>query len=119
MFLTTCLKWKHHKKKGPDFRSHLPMSINDTYNEYQHLSKINRDPINRRATNLIPTDKPEDMYQQTADCANHQIEKDTKNTKKTDQDTAQQLLKKIDRSDAKHATMTTPYSVTQKTIYKI
>src|SRR5436309_2711073 len=49
------------------FRSHLPVSMDGTCNGYQHLSAMGRDPIGGSATNLIPADQPEDMYQEVAD----------------------------------------------------
>ena len=43
------------------------MSMDGTCNGYQHLSAMGRDPIGGSATNLVPADRPEDIYQEVAD----------------------------------------------------
>jgi DNA-directed RNA polymerase len=122
MFLRACLEWKGYREEGPDFRSHLPISMDGTCNGYQHLSAMGRDPIGGSATNLLPgddpEDNPEDMYQETADHACIHIMIDAKYGSGDDRDAALELLDKVDRSGVKHATMTTPYGVTRETIYK-
>jgi DNA-directed RNA polymerase len=130
MFLAACKEWKRYREEGPGFRSHLPVSMDGTCNEYQHLSAMGRDPIGGRATNLVPGNEPEDVYQRVADRVSLRIQRDAEaaggrqaqarqgEASKDSADAARQLLGKIDRSDVKHATMTTPYSVTRGTIYK-
>jgi DNA-directed RNA polymerase len=122
MFLRACLEWKGYREEGPDFLSHLPVSVDGTCNGYQHLSAMGRDPIGGSATNLSPgddpEDDPEDMYQETADHACIHIMIDAKYGTGDDRDAALELLDKVDRSGVKHATMTTPYGVTRETIYK-
>src|SRR5205085_2963858 len=110
-------------EQGPEFRSHLPVSMDGTCNGYQHLSAMGRDPIGGRATNLVPGHKPADIYQEVADQVSRRIERDAENAggreaSRDEQEAARQLLGKINRSVAKHATMTTPYGVTRGTIYK-
>jgi len=117
-FLAACKEWKRYREQGPDFPSHLPISMDGTCNGYQHLSAMGRDPIGGRATNLVPADEPEDIYQEVADHVSRRVQRDAANTGGTDADAARQLLGKIDRSVVKHATMTTPYGVTRGTIYK-
>jgi len=151
-FLAACLEWKGHREQGPEFRSHLPISVDGTCNGYQHLSAMGRDPIGGRATNLVPGNKPADIYQEVADQVSRRVQKDAENAggreararqgeasreararqgeasreararqgeaSKDDQEAARELLGKINRSVAKHATMTTPYGVTRGTIYK-
>src|SRR5215831_3125801 len=120
MFLAACKEWKHYREEGPGFRSHLPVSMDGTCNGYQHLSAMGRDPISGRATNLVPGNEPEDVYQRVADQVSLRIQRDAENAggRADDADAARQLLGKIDRADVKHATMTTPYGVTRGTIYK-
>jgi DNA-directed RNA polymerase len=142
LFRAACKEWKGYREQGPDFRSHLPVSMDGTCNGYQHLSAMARDLIGGRATNLIPGAKPEDIYQEVADHVRRRLRGDAENNpsseargraerkrdsaqpqekaeaSKADQDAALQLLfGKIDRSVVKHATMTTPYGVTRVTIY--
>ena len=129
-FLAACKEWKRYREEGPNFRSHLPVSMDGTCNGYQHLSAMGRDPIGGRATNLVPADEPEDIYQEVADHVSRRVTRDAENAgereararqgeaSRDDRDPARQLLGKIDRSVVKHATMTTPYGVTRGTIYR-
>jgi DNA-directed RNA polymerase len=118
MFLAACKEWKRYREEGPDFRSRLPVSMDGTCNGYQHLSAMGRDPIGGRATNLVATDEPEDIYQEVADHVSRRVQRDAENAEGNDADAARELLGKIDRSVVKHATMTTPYGVTRGTIQK-
>jgi DNA-directed RNA polymerase len=117
MFLAACIEWKRYREEGPGFLSHLPVSMDGTCNGYQHLSALGCDPIGGRATNLIPAGEPQDIYQEVADHASRRLQKDA-HAGGPHAEAARQLLGKIDRSDVKHATMTTPYGVTRGTIYK-
>src|SRR5207253_8121323 len=67
LFLAASLEWKRYKEEGPGMISHLPISMDGSCNGYQHLSAIGLDPIGGRATNLIPCDDPEDIYQWVSD----------------------------------------------------
>jgi DNA-directed RNA polymerase len=117
-FLAPCKEWKRYREEGPDFRSHLPVSMDGTFNGYQHLSAMRRDPIGGRATNLVAADERQDIYQENAGHVSRRIERAAENDPGSDADAARQLLGNIDRSLVKHATMTTPYGVTRGTIYK-
>jgi DNA-directed RNA polymerase len=117
MFLAACQEWKGYREQGPDFLSHLPVSVDGTCNGYQHLSAMGRDPAGGSATNLVPADSPQDIYQKVADQTNFLVQIDAE-TPGDDREQAKELLGKIDRSNAKHATMTTPYGVTRRTIYQ-
>ena len=117
-FLAACKEWKGYQEEGPGFLSHLPVSMDGTCNGYQHLSALGRDPVGGRATNLVPGEAPADIYQEVADAVSRRIASDAENAIASAKDVARQLLKKIDRSVVKHATMTTPYGVTIGTIYR-
>src|SRR5437867_10975057 len=107
-FLAACKEWKRYREEGPNFRSHLPVSMDGTANVYQHLTAMGSDPIGGRASNLVPADEPEDIYQEVADHVSRRVTRDAENAGENDRDPARQLLGKIDRSVVKHATMTTP-----------
>jgi len=117
-FLAACKEWKRYREQGVDFRSHLAVSMDGTCNGYQHLSAMGRDPIGGRATNLVPADEPQDIYQEVADHVSRRVNRDAENVEHNDKEQARQLIGKIDRAAVKHATMTTPYGVTRGTIYK-
>jgi DNA-directed RNA polymerase len=78
---------------------------------------MGRDPDGGRATNLMPGEEPQDIYQEVADKVSLRIRKDADGGPHSD--VARQLLNKIDRDLAKQPTMTTPYGVTRRTIYEV
>src|SRR5205085_11516304 len=96
-FLAACQEWKCYREQGPDFRSHLPVSMDGTCNGYQHLSAMGRDPIGGRATNLLPFDEPQDIYQEVADHVRRRIRQDLESGV-IHGDIAHDLLGLIDRS---------------------
>src|SRR5438093_11834172 len=98
-------------------------------NGYQHLSAMGLDPIGGRATNLMPCDDPEDIYQWVSDLVCRRMEREARARQGEassdaaagngpNSEIARQLLAIMDRELAKNATMTTPYGVTLRTIYK-
>jgi DNA-directed RNA polymerase len=113
-----CKEWKGYLAEGPNFVSHLPISMDGSCNGYQHLSAMSRDPIGGRATNLLPGDDPEDIYLEVARLVLARIERDAAMIGEPWVAVAREWLGKIDRRVVKHATMTTPYGVTERTIYK-
>ena len=117
-FLAACHEWKGYREQGPGFVSHLPVSMDGTCNGYQHLSAMGLDAIGGNATNLVPEDIPQDMYNDVADYAIIHVQIDAKYGSGDDKEAAQELVGKISRSVVKRATMTTPYGVTRGTIYK-
>jgi DNA-directed RNA polymerase, mitochondrial len=121
LFLAAGLEWKRYKEKGPGMISHLPISMDGSCNGYQHLSAMGLDPIGGRATNLMPFDDPEDIYQWVSDLVCRRMEVDAAGfgPRAADAEAARQLLAIMDRELAKNATMTTPYGVTLRTIYKV
>src|SRR6266851_351260 len=117
LFLAACLEWKRYKEEGPGMISYLPISMDGSCNGYQHLSAMGRDPIGGRATNLIPCVDPEDIYQWVSDLVCGRMRVDAAGNGPNAK-FARQLLAIMDRELAKNATMTTPYGVTLRTIYK-
>jgi len=116
LFVRACLEWKQYKEEGPATISHLPVSVDGSCNGYQHLSAMGLDPVGGRATNLIPLEEPEDVYQWVSDrvCVRMQI--DARGNGRN-AEIAGQLLPIMNRKLAKHATMTTPYGITLRTIF--
>ena len=66
-FLAFCFEWAGHIKEGATFVSHLPVAMDGTCNGLQIFSLMLRDPVGGAATNLLPADKPQDIYQIVAD----------------------------------------------------
>jgi len=86
-------------------------------NDVSHVDRLTK-KFDWSATNLVPANEPQDIYQEVADHVSRRVGRDAANSGGNDQDSARQLRGKIQRSVVKHATMTTPYGVTRGTICK-
>jgi DNA-directed RNA polymerase len=106
-FLAFCKEWVALRAwvaaghAARDFASHLPVSVDGTCNGLQHLTMLMRDQDGAVATNLTPSDKPQDIYQRVADEANRLLG-----------------TKKVTRKMAKRPTMTLPYGSTHNGVTK-
>ncbi len=65
-FLAWCFEYADWKRNPAGFKSHLPVSLDGTCNGLQHYSALLRDEVGAAATNLLPADKPNDIYAQVA-----------------------------------------------------
>ena len=97
-------------KEGWGFYTHLPCSADGSCNGLQHLSSILLDERGGRATNLLPSEVPADIY---SDVANR-----TEQLVTEDAEAGHELARKclefgIDRSITKRPVMIVPYSGTQ------
>jgi len=61
-FLAFCFEWQSYKKHGLNHVSHLPIAQDGTCNGLQHFSAMLRDSVGGAAVNLVPSDKPRDIY---------------------------------------------------------
>ncbi|ADX87446.1 DNA-directed RNA polymerase [Vibrio phage JSF11] len=63
-FLAFCFEWAAYVKAGkkPSFESSLPLAFDGTCSGLQHFSAMLRDEIGGAAVNLLPADKPQDIY---------------------------------------------------------
>jgi len=61
-FLAACKEWAGYVAEGLAFRSSLPIAMDGTCNGLQIFSLILRDEIGGQAVNLVPDDKPNDIY---------------------------------------------------------
>lgn len=75
--LTIFLKNNNNSIKG--FKTGLVCSYDGTCSGLQHYSALLRDPIGGKAVNLLPSDKPNDIYKIVADKVNQHIENDCQN----------------------------------------
>lgn len=69
-FYAFCVEWRHltkAKQRGEEYVSHLPVSIDGSCNGLQHYAALLRDADSGRLVNLVPHDRPQDMYQRVAD----------------------------------------------------
>ena len=81
-FLAFCFEWQawkqweieHGSPKG--FVSGIPVAFDGTCSGLQHFSAILRDPVGGAAVNLLPSDKPNDIYGVVAVKVNAAIDED-------------------------------------------
>jgi len=97
-----------------DFVSHLPVRLDGTCNGIQHFSAMSRDPIGGAAVNLLPSDKPADIYSDVARVVTANLEE----MQVSEPDDAKREMAglwfdtvdgKVPRSLTKSAVMTLPY----------
>ncbi len=106
-FLAFCFEWAGYKEHGLAFESSLPVSVDGSCNGLQHFSAMLRDPIGGAAVNLIPSDKPKDIYQLVADKALVKL------NKLPDDPLAREwLIFGINRETTKRCVMVLPYGGT-------
>lgn len=109
-FLAFCKEWlaltiHATTQEQATFVSHLPVGLDGSCNGLQNFSMALRDEIGGAATNLVPADKPADIYQLVADAANVRVEADASEGNQT----AVMWLGKVNRKLSKRPTMTMPY----------
>lgn len=74
-FLAWCFEYADWIRSPEEFVSHLPVSLDGTCNGLQHYSAMLRDTVGAKATNLIPSDRPNDIYAQVAGVTTKQLER--------------------------------------------
>lgn len=72
-FLSFCFEWKGYADHGEDYRCGLPVALDGSCSGLQHFSAMLRDEIGGGAVNLIPADRPQDIYQRVADKVNEEL----------------------------------------------
>lgn len=109
-FLAFCDEWAKFKKEGYGFVSHIPVSVDGSCNGLQVYSLMLRDAKAGKLVNLLPTDKPQDIYQLVADAVIEKLKADANENKPY----AQLWLDYgIKRSTTKRSIMTICYGSTR------
>jgi len=118
-FLAWCLEWAQFQLEGFGFISRIPVALDGSCNGLQHYSAMLRDPVGGRATNLVPSSKPADIYQEVADLVTAALEdllstsRDSQEVSDEDRVMARQWLDfGITRKTTKRSVMTLPYGST-------
>lgn len=135
-FLAACIEYVRWKNAPVprDYRCGLPIAFDGSCSGIQHFSAMLRDEVGATAVNLVPGDKPADIYRVVADAVSARVEHDllhgTENTNeiRTDESTGEiresvrwgtkQLAQAwlqygITRSVTKRCVMTLPYGSKQ------
>lgn len=66
-FLAFCFEWAGFLEEGYGYVSHLPVALDGSCSGIQHFSAMLLDEEGGGAVNLIPAEKPEDIYQIVCD----------------------------------------------------
>ena len=76
-FLAACFEWREFSKGDGEFnygfKSHISVQVDGSCNGLQHFSAMLKDPVGGAAVNLIPLDKPADIYGEVAEKVNQRL----------------------------------------------
>ena len=103
--LAACMELAGAMVQGKDYVSHMPIAMDGSCSGLQHYSAMLRDPVGGKAVNLVPQQKPGDIYSEVARRA--QVLSDSLGS-----DNASYWKGKVVRKIAKQPTMTLCYSAT-------
>lgn len=108
-YLAACLEYSKYIKsgEGEEFLSTLAISFDGTNNGTQHLAAFAHDEISGAQVNLVPSDKPADVYQEVADLVE-------KNLAQLNDTYANLWRGKVTRSLVKQPVMTVAYGSTNQ-----
>lgn len=105
-FLACCFELERLHKEGlSSFVTHLPVAMDGSCNGLQHYSALLRDDIAGAAVNLIPQDKPGDIYADVAKVVSSLVDSST-------DEEAAWWRGQVTRSVVKRNVMTLVYGVT-------
>lgn len=120
-FLAWCFEWASCRNYGEfrdsldGFVSHLPIALDGSCNGIQHYSAMLLDEVGGAAVNLVPSNKPQDIYQEVADRVKAKLASIAAKFDHPDHFYAYQWhLFGIDRKITKRAVMVLPYGGTFK-----
>lgn len=72
-FLAFCREYKDAVHDPTGFESRLPIAQDGSCNGLQHFSAMLRDHVGGKAVNLIPADKPQDIYGEVAEVCTRKL----------------------------------------------
>lgn len=109
-YLAFCFEWAAcGYGTDKNYISRIPVGLDGTCNGLQHFSAMLRDPVGAKATNLIDTEKPQDIYDNVASVCMDKLRA---------MNSDNPLIKKwievgVDRKCTKRPVMTLPYGSTR------
>lgn len=105
--LAACFEYAGYTVDGEDYVSHLPVGMDGSCSGLQHYSAMLRDSEGARQVNLVPCEKPGDIYTAVAKKAQAVVDVST------DEAATAWQGERIKRAVAKQPTMTYCYSASQ------
>jgi DNA-directed RNA polymerase len=109
MFLAFCFEWAGYTREGFGFMSSLPIGMDGSNNGLQHFSAQLLDEVGGAATNLIPFEKPQDIYQVVANRVIEHVKHDAEGSGENAEMARQWLAFGISRKTCKRPVMVVPY----------
>jgi DNA-directed RNA polymerase len=109
-FLAACFEYYNamHSADPHSYVSHLPIQQDGTCNGLQHYAALGGDEQGAKSVNLLPSDRPQDVYSDVAELVAQRIHRDAENGVAV----AQLLKGRVDRKVVKQTVMTSVYGVT-------
>jgi DNA-directed RNA polymerase len=104
--LAACREWAGYIMQGEDYVSHLPIGMDGSCSGLQHFSALLKDSQGGAAVNLVPGEKPADIYTTVANKVIERLET-------LSEPEALAWRDKVKRSIVKQPAMTYAYSVTR------
>ena len=105
--LAACHEWAGFVAEGPDFVSHIPIALDGSNSGLQHFSALLRDPHGAALVNLVPSERPADIYMAVAKRVQREADESE------DPAAAPWKNGKVVRAIAKRPVMTYVYSATR------
>lgn len=112
-FLAWCQEYARWHVEGANFRSRLAVGLDGSCNGLQHFSAMLRDSVGGAAVNLIPTLKPNDIYQQVANVVTRKLPGFRERGERDARLKSLWLSHGINRTIVKRSVMTLPYGSTR------
>jgi DNA-directed RNA polymerase, mitochondrial len=115
-FLAFCFEWAGYKREGLSFVSYIPVAMDGSCNGLQHYSALLRDEKGGAEVNLVPSEKPQDIYRSVAKQVVSILEAYADSDSSSDKQKlalAWLTWGKIDRKFVKRQVMTLPYGSSQ------
>jgi len=106
-FLAFCCDYARYAELGGEHLWTSPVTVDGSSNGLQLFSLLMRDPVGAKATNVSPSDKPQDIYKQVADLAIARLEV---SAAEGNDDAKKWIDFGVNRTCAKRPCLVVPYS---------
>lgn len=114
-FLAFCRAASQYMNEGKTYVCQLPVVLDCTCSGIQHYSALLRSPEMAQLVNLMPSDKPQDIYSAVLEAVLQQLRKDAADGNPI---AVSWLELQPDRSLAKPVVMTLPYSASRRAVFQ-